>query len=111
MKYNFIIHKAEEGGFWTECIEKENYRTQADTFKELISNIKEVVYLMEDKEIKDPIKIPFYNEKKEVMMILEYWPDEMPEDYDAIIYKVVEEFIVKNQLVTIVIDTSLPKSV
>lgn len=43
MKIKTIIHKAEEGGFWTEVPSIPGCATQGDTFEELIQNLYDAV--------------------------------------------------------------------
>ena len=44
MKYHFKIH-TEASGYWAQCIELEACQTQADSRKELMENIQEVLKL------------------------------------------------------------------
>ncbi len=43
MKIKVIIHEAEEGGYWAEVPSLPGCITEADTYDQLIANIKEAV--------------------------------------------------------------------
>ena len=43
MELKFIVHEAEEGGYWAEVPAIPGCATQGDTFEELLSNLYEAV--------------------------------------------------------------------
>jgi predicted RNase H-like HicB family nuclease len=43
MELKFIVHEAEEGGYWAEVPAIPGCATQGDTFDELLSNLYEAV--------------------------------------------------------------------
>jgi len=43
MKVKVVIHEAEEGGFWAEVPAIPGCATQADSFSELLINVREVI--------------------------------------------------------------------
>ena len=43
MRLKVIVHKAEEGGYWTEAPSIPGCATQGDTFEELLKNLYEAV--------------------------------------------------------------------
>lgn len=65
MKYHFKIHKAKEGGFWAQCIELPGCLTEAETLKDLKTNMKEALnlYLEEPSDSKDLASFPDENIK------------------------------------------------
>ncbi len=62
MKFKVIVHEAEEGGYWAEVPSVPGCVTQAETYEELLVNIKEAIegclsIDMSDFEIKDKDKL------------------------------------------------------
>ncbi|TGN13109.1 type II toxin-antitoxin system HicB family antitoxin [Leptospira ilyithenensis] len=54
MEYHFKIHSEKNNGFWAQCIEIPEAKTQADSLHELHSNMEEVINLvLDDPENKD----------------------------------------------------------
>jgi predicted RNase H-like HicB family nuclease len=45
MEYTILIHKAEEGGFWTEVPALPGCFSQGETVEETIANVKEAIGL------------------------------------------------------------------
>lgn len=43
MKIKFVVHDAEEGGFWAEVPSIPGCATQGDTMDELIANLREAI--------------------------------------------------------------------
>jgi predicted RNase H-like HicB family nuclease len=43
MKVEVVIHNAEEGGFWAEVPAIPGCATEADTFPELLMNVREAI--------------------------------------------------------------------
>jgi predicted RNase H-like HicB family nuclease len=52
MKIQAIIHEAEEGGYWAEVPLFNGCYTQGETIDETIENLKEVVQLYFDDDLK-----------------------------------------------------------
>ncbi len=52
MKIQAIIHEAEEGGYWAEVPLFNGCYTQGETMDEVIENLKEVVQLYFDDDLK-----------------------------------------------------------
>ncbi len=48
MEYHFKIHSEKNNGFWAQCIEIPEAKTQADSLNELYSNMEEVINLVLD---------------------------------------------------------------
>lgn len=62
MEYMILVHKAEEGGFWSEIPALPGCYSQGETIDETIENIKEAIesYLMALKE--NDLEIPVEEE-------------------------------------------------
>jgi len=58
MEYMILIHRAEEGGFWSEVPSLPGCFSQGETIKETISNSKEAIELHIPALIADNAKIP-----------------------------------------------------
>ena len=43
MKFEIVIHEAEEGGYWAEVPSIPGCATQGDTYEELLENIHEAI--------------------------------------------------------------------
>ena len=43
MKIKFVVHEAEEGGFWAEVPAIPGCATQGETFEELLQNLYEAI--------------------------------------------------------------------
>ncbi|PSB02025.1 type II toxin-antitoxin system HicB family antitoxin [Merismopedia glauca] len=43
MKFQVIVHEAEEGGYWAEVPAIEGCATQGDTYEELLENLYEAI--------------------------------------------------------------------
>ena len=43
MKFEIVIHAAEEGGYWAEVPSIPGCTTQGDTYEELLDNIHEAI--------------------------------------------------------------------
>ncbi len=52
MKIQAIVHTAEEGGYWAEVPLLNGCYTQGETMEEIIENLKEVVQLYFDDDLK-----------------------------------------------------------
>jgi predicted RNase H-like HicB family nuclease len=43
MEYTYVIHKAEEGGYWAEVPALPGCFTQGETLEEVVSNLREAI--------------------------------------------------------------------
>lgn len=43
MKFKIIVHEAEEGGYWAEVPSLPGCVTQAETYEELLVNVREAI--------------------------------------------------------------------
>ena len=62
MEYTILIHKAEEGGFWTEVPALPGCYSQGETVEETIANTREAIELHISCMKEDGMDIPTDNE-------------------------------------------------
>lgn len=62
MIYHFRVHKEDDNGYWAECVELKGCITEADTFDNLLENMKEVLELYLDEPEESSLDIPLPNE-------------------------------------------------
>ncbi len=58
MTIKAVVHRAEEGGFWAEVPAIPGCVTQAETYEELLANIREVVELCLSVDLTEPEQHP-----------------------------------------------------
>lgn len=55
--YTFLAHKANEGGYWAECLELPGCVVQGETLEELKRNIWEALEAMLEEEVPTPVAL------------------------------------------------------